>query len=227
MRRALRLLLWSSACLATQGCSDHQATEQAERLAFVSQWFDQANQGVREEGLCHGLGLLKHPEFSCAQMLDHAAQVDPETRNLTGTSMHDCFGGVCGEFIEMNFDSVTHAGAPISETALLKRDDGRLRLYWYRSDTLLAILQSTNPDPEEDGREPLQVAYDELTALHPSLYRYPPCFGVRPSSANLVGAIQTVQAINAEQVEALADDCGETFCFALVGNKIATLCPTP
>ena len=100
-----------------------------------------------------------------------------------------------------------------------------MRLYWYRSDSLLALLKPAENAAADDAKDPIQTAYDELTARYPALYSFPPCYGVRPSSSNLVGELRRPDALDVQEIEQLAAACGATFCFALVGNKIATLCP--
>lgn len=214
-------------CLATGACTDRAAQLQDDSLAYAQQWFALAEAGNGDETSCHGLGLLKHPAVTCTQMLDYAGQVDPGTRRIADVTPRECFDSVCGEFIELNFTSLDDAGNEISETVLLKRDAGRLQTYWYRSNTLLASLRAANPEPDEEGKDPQQLSYDALVARHPSLYAYPPCYGTRPSSSNLVGDLMAKDAVDVNAVEGLAGECGDTFCFALVGNKIATLCPQP
>ena len=61
-------------------CEDRQAQLQADSLAFIEQWFDEAAAGARDDTLCHGLGTLKHPEITCAEMLEHAARVVSDSR---------------------------------------------------------------------------------------------------------------------------------------------------
>ena len=84
---------------------------------------------------------------------------------------------------------------------------------------------SSNLPRSMPAKYAIQIAYDEITARYPALYSYPPCYGTRPSSTTLVGELMQKDNIDVAQVEALAVDCGNQFCFALVGNKIATLCP--
>jgi hypothetical protein len=206
-------------------CEDRQARLQEEALTFVTGWFQQAADGVRDDALCHGLGTLKHPEITCREMLEHASRITASSRQVTRLDSRDCFGGVCGEFVEIGFNSQDTAGNELRETALLKRDEGRFRMYWYRSDSLLALLRPAQGSDDEQQQDPLQLAYDEITARYPPLYEFPPCYDSRASSANLVGELMAKDAIDVAAVEALAAECGESFCFALVGNKIATLCP--
>ena len=206
-------------------CEDRQAQLHQQSLAFVSDWFAQAAAGARDDSLCHGLGVLKHPEITCAEMLEHAGRVDADTRRVTSLNTPDCFAGVCGDFVEITFASVDGAGNELDETALLKRDNGIYRMYWYRSDSLLALLRPADEADSSADQDPLQLAYDEITARYPALYSYPPCYGARPSSSTLVGELMARDKIDVAAVEQLAADCGESFCFALVGSKIATLCP--
>ena len=206
-------------------CADKQAAVFEQSLTFLNDWFSDARAGKRDDSLCHGLGTLKHPGVSCADMLSHAADIEPSSRTVENMKSLDSFADVSGEFIEVSFSSLDLAGNEVRENAVLKRDDNKLRLYWYRSDSLLAKLRAAEPEDDREGKDPLQVAYDEITARYPGLYEYPPCYGVRASSANLAGELMTRDAIDEAEVRAYAQSCPETFCFALVGNKIAPLCP--
>lgn len=204
------------------GCTPPQPKLEEIADDFLTTWFSEPPKD--DDNRCHGLGTLKHNEFTCLDMQQFAARVDPARRTLVAQRAHDCFARVCGDFAEVEFDSHDHAGNPVRETAIVKRDDGTVRLYWYRSDLMLAAYKAANPEPEEE-KEPIQVAYDEITARYPALYQYPPCYGVRASSSTLVAELMVRDAIDVEAVEQLAENCGETFCFSLVGEKIAPLCP--
>ena len=214
-------------CLLVGACADKAAELQDASLAHAQYWFDQADAGADSDSNCHGLGLLKHPSVSCAEMLRAASRVDSGSRRISGITPRDCFDTVCGEFVELNFSGLDLAGNEINETLLLKRDNGQMQTYWYRSNALLAELQAANPPAQEDEKSPQQIAYDEVVARYPSLYSYPPCYDTRPSSSNLSGELMVRDKINVDAVEARATQCGETFCLSLVGNKIATLCPAP
>ena len=192
---------------------------------FAAGWFAAARDGQRNDTLCHGLGALKHPEFTCAEQLEHAAAVQPESRVLARTRLRDCFDTVCGEFVELAFDGTDDAGNAVEETLVLKRDNERVQAYWYRSTSLLAAYRSANPEPDADEKDPLQAAYDEVTATYPALYTFPPCYGVRASSATLRTPTMRRDAMDAPAVEAAAAACGERFCLTLIGEKMAGLCP--
>jgi len=206
-------------------CTDKEAQLQDASLAHAQQWFALAGTGADGDENCHGLGLLKHPDVSCAQMLSFASRVDSASRQITGINTRDCFESVCGEFIELNFSGQDLAGNEVNEMLLLKRDDGRMKTYLYRSNLLLSELGGENPETPTEEKSPQQTAYDEVVARYPSLYSYPPCYGIRPSSSNLVGELMQRDNMNVAAVEQQAQQCGATFCLALVGNKIATLCP--
>jgi hypothetical protein len=200
-----------------------QEDPQANSLNYLASWFSQAASGARDDALCHGLGLLKHNNFSCSQMLDYAASVDPERRQVTRFAAKDCFEKVCGVFYELGFSGFDLSGNEVEETAVLKQDEGKLRVYWYRNNMMYSGQQTEEEQKEE--KDPEQIAYDALTALHPSLYAYPPCYGVRPSSNNLAGELFKSNEADVSQIEGWAKACPEVFCFALVGQKIAPLCP--
>lgn len=203
-------------------CGPTEPTFEESGAVFLSQWFAQGV--VENDNRCHGMGVLKHQEFSCLDMQTYAAKIDAASRTITSVQHHECFGSICGQFLEIELDSADIAGNPVRENAVLKRDDGTIRLYWYRSDLMLADYKAANPDPKDD-KDPLQVAYDEITGRYPALYQYPPCLDERVSSSVLVGDIAAKDQLDVATIEVQAAACGETFCFALVGQKIATLCP--
>lgn len=173
---------------------------------------------------CHGLGLLKHPEFSCSDMQAYAHRVAPDSRTLEAVKVHDCVVNICGDMVEVNFSAVDKANNPVEESIILKRDEGVIKLYLYRSNLMFKDYAAANPQTQ-DAKDPVQLAYDELTARYPSLYEFPPCYGVRASSTTLIGALQAMDAVDVPFMETVAAECGNSFCFGLVGEKIAPLCP--
>ena len=222
LQEAFRGLLIFFLSYTAASCGPPGPTYEEAGAVFLSEWFQQ---GVLEdENRCHGMGVLKHQEFSCLDMQSYASKIEPGTRSIASVREHECFGSVCGQFLEIEMDSADFAGNPVRENAVLKKDDGVIRLYWYRSDLMLAAYKAANPDPE-DEKDPIQVAYDEITGRYPELYQYPPCLDERVSSSVLVGEIAEKDQLDVSEIERLAVECGESFCFALVGQKIATLCP--
>lgn len=213
-------------CVLAAACVDKQAQTSEQSLTFLTGWFDEASSGKRDDALCHGLGVMKHPEVSCADMLEHAGRVEPTSRVVQTVRALDCFSDICGEFIEVTFNSHDLAGNETRESAVLKRDDGVMRLYWYRSDSLLETLRGAGEEDAEEDKDPLQIAYDEVIARYPKLYAYPRCYDVRVSSSNLAGTLMPLDAMDEAAITDYAMNCGESFCFALVGNKIAPLCPS-
>ena len=220
-----RAAILAALCVGVPGCEDPQQIARDDALAALQAWFQAAEQGERDDRHCHGLGTLKHPELSCADMLAAAATIDNTSRTITRIETMDCFAGVCGAFHQIELASQTKGGDVQSEQALVKRDDGIARVYWYRSDTLMASLRAANPVPDEQEKDPLQAAYDEITARYPALYQFPPCLDVRVSSSNLMTDLMPRDGIDVNLVERLAGECGDAFCFGLVGNKIAAVCP--
>ena len=212
----LGLIVLAASC--SQGPDPKQRS-----LEFLAQWFNQAASGAREDSLCHGLGLLKHPQFSCVEMLEFAARGDQGSRVVTGFSTDDCMQDVCGQFYQVSFSGADTAGNELNENIILKEDEGTLRVYLYRSNLMFSNMPTE--ESEEEDKDPEQIAYDALTAQFPELYEYTPCYGVRPSSSNLRGELFAIEDADVKAINALAQDCGEKFCFALVGQKIATLCP--
>ncbi len=207
-------------------CQDSGPSDGERAVAFLADWFAKASAGQRGDELCHGLGTLKHPQFTCAEMLAYAAEIDGASRTIKGTRSLKEFAGFPGSFLETEIDSTSRGGEPVSETAVLKQDDGILRLYWYRSDLMLKKLQA-EADAQEEEKHPEQKAYDELVARYPVLYAYPPCYGVRPSSSNLAGELVAMEEVDVDVIEGIAAECGTEFCFSVVGQKIAPLCPAP
>lgn len=211
--------------LALGGCSDPKPSLEDAALTYLNQWFVKSSEPVEDDSRCHGLGLLKHPEFSCLDMQTYAANINNDTRHVVATRPRECMMNLCGDFFEIELESLDHAGNPVKETAVLKRDEGQIRLYWYRSEQMLEAYRAANPRPDKETKDPEQVAYDEITARYPLLYQYPPCYGVRATTSTLAGKLLKRDEIDVDAVTAMADQCGASFCFGLVGQKIAPLCP--
>ena len=205
-------------------CADQPDNAQ-QALQGSLQWFEQAEAGQRDEKLCHGLGLLKHAQHSCSEYLAEAAKIDHATRTVDAIEPLDCFKDVCGVFFQLEFSGFDKAGNESRELLLIKRDNNISRVYWYRSKSMLDEVIAANAIIENNAKDPLQAAYDEITNRYPTLYSYPPCHKVRASSSNLVAKPMSRHQLDPQQIDALAAACGANFCFSLVGQKIAALCP--
>jgi hypothetical protein len=123
-------------------------------------------------------------------------------------------------------------GNAIQEGAVLKRDDGVFRLYWYRSDALFTTLakraESVNDDNNERALEnkqaELEAVYAKIVQQQPALYQFVMCTDASVSSSKLVGKPVNPQNISATDMASRAQQCPENFCLALVGKRIAPLC---
>ncbi|MEM7079170.1 MAG: hypothetical protein AAF513_11130 [Pseudomonadota bacterium] len=219
MSRATSVALLS---LLLQACGESGPVLEDAAQAHLQSWFAQAREGRRDETLCHGLGLLKHDQFTCAEYLEHAAPIT--ARVATAVRTRDCFVDVCGDFVEVEYSGRGADGDDFAETAVVKRDDGKLRLYWYRSTSLLALMRSAD-DEADTGKDPQQVAYDALVARYSALYNYPPCYQIRPTSNNILGDLIDPDRLDLEVVAARHKRCPDSFCIAFIGRKVATLCP--
>ena len=209
--------------LLLASCSSSEQASQQAAQAFET-WTQSARAGARDEALCHGLGLIKHPAFTCADMLTYAAQVNPSSRQYSAWRARECVETVCGEFWATTTTAADRAGNPVDETVIVKQDDGRYRIYLYQSSSMVEAFRAAHPTEAEDGKDPLQAGYDALTNRFPSLYSYPPCHGITISSSKLQGALIAQDAIDPDAIDRLATNCPDRFCLGLVGRKIAPVC---
>ena len=111
-------------------------------LARLATWFQLAEQGERNDTHCHAFGLLKHPDATCADMLEHASRIIAAERTIERTRHMDCLETVCGEFFEVELSGIDNAGRDVTEIAVLKRDNDQFRLYWYRTNSLISAIES-------------------------------------------------------------------------------------
>ncbi len=206
-------------------CDSGPAPEQL-AVSYLLTWFEQAEQGMRDDELCHGLGLLKHPTYTCADYLQSAANITLSSRGVAAVTPMDCYQDICGTFFQIEVDGVDKAGNESREIVLIKQDADTMRVYWYRSEEMLQDLRRAEEIQREADKDPVQVAYDELTNQYPTLYAYPPCIDVRPSSNTLLAPPIALQDINPAELDLLADECSGTVCIGTVGRKYALLCKT-
>lgn len=220
--------------MAAGGCGNTQQQTLLDAEDFLIQWLASSN--ASQPATCHAFGLLMFPAVSCEDMQYHAAQVVPESRKRERIKALECFGEggqrACGEFVEIWYASQDRRGRPIKEGAVVKRDDGKFRLYWYRSDLLFTTLTERAEAAEqsmteaEQAQNRLSAVYNEMVNNHSELYAYPPCLDdVRVSSTTMVGSAFNHSAADPGEINRRAGSCASQMCFALIGQKIATLCP--
>jgi hypothetical protein len=231
-------LLIIAACLILGGCNEGEQRILNEAQIFLNQWFELAAKATPEgsEPSCHGYGELMFPAATCLDMHQHAKLIDPSSRTLERMSSLECFGSgqqrVCGDFVEIWYASKDATGRAIKEGAVVKRDDGKYRLYWYRSDLLFTTLENRAEQAAElsnqidPAQTLLQSSYNQVVAAHPELYQYPPCLDdIRISSSTMIGEPIKPQNVEPTDIHQRAEQCADEICFALLGQKITALCP--
>jgi hypothetical protein len=214
--------------LCVAGCGESKEEIANDGLAHLTAWFEVAARGERDDEHCHAFGLLKHREATCGDMLEHASRIVQSERTVTSTRFMECLETVCGEFFEVELASVDAGGREVEEIAVLKRDSGQFRVYWYRTNSLLTAIedrQAAEDSIDAGADAKLESAYTRLTNEFPEFYQYPPCRGVRVSSSNLVGALLPPGDTDPGEFATRAEQCPDTFCIAFVGKKIGAVCP--
>lgn len=233
-----RVLIFSVVWVIS-GCGPTPQDLQTQALEAAGSWFDQATNSQTEDSplpSCHAFGLLKFTDASCEDMVEHAAQLIPNTREIDSVALLECFGQgskkVCGEFAEIRFQAQDSQGTQIREGMVLKRDDGVFRMYWYRSDTLFSELTRRSAAEEADSsraqlalqQQRLQAVYTQLVERDPTIYRFPPCIDARVRSSVMLGELLIPTDVTGEELEERAKNCSLELCLALVGKKVAPLC---
>jgi len=161
---------------AISACQNKEELDQQAALEVFNEWATQTQS--QESDSCHAYGLIKHPETSCEEMLQHAQKVIHETRAPSSKRSLECFDSVCGEFIELEIESKDSKNRSIKEIAVLKKDNDSFKLYWYRTNSLLTVINGrsktqasgTNNLEEEAKQEKLDRTYAYLTNKIPELY---------------------------------------------------------
>ena len=219
---------------ALSGCGEDSERIKTQGIKALNNWFLASASDIPPT--CHAFGLAKFPDANCEDMYLHAAKIKPESRTITSSRLLKCFGQgskeLCGEFVEIWLNSVDQRDNPIQEGAVLKRDDGVFRLYWYRSDALFTTLtkraegggDENNRRALEDKQALLEAVYAEIVQRQPALYQYVMCTDATVSSSKLVGKPVNPADISAADMAVRAQQCPEIFCLALVGKRIAPLC---
>ncbi len=218
------------------GCTDPKEQTVSDALGALSQWFEDTRDDARPPQ-CHAFGLVKFPDASCEDMAAHAAMIVPASRVIERATPLKCFGPaekeVCGEFVEVEFLSADRSQRSIRELAVLRRDNGKFRLYWYRSDSLYTELtkraeqaqSSTEVGQLEAKQERLEAAYNALIGRDPTLYAFVPCIDETASSSKMVGGLLDPDEISFALLTERAQRCPDRFCLTLVGTRLAALCP--
>ena len=231
-RHALRSALCTLGLAFTLGaCGEDDEAIKTLAITALNDWFSAA--ATDNPPSCHAFGLVKFHDASCADMYEHAAQIEPGSRTITSSTLLKCYGQgrqeLCGEFVEIRLTARNTNGKKIQEGAVLKRDAGVFRLYWYRSDALFTTLIKRTDD--EDGeRAPerkqaqLEAVYAEIVQRQPELYQFVVCKEASVSSSKLVGKPVNPKDISTADMALRAQQCPEIFCLAMVGKRIAPLC---
>ena len=215
---------------AISACQNKEELDQQAALEVFNEWATQ-NQSPDSDS-CHAYGLIKHPETSCEEMLQHAQKVTHETRALSSKRSLECFDSVCGEFIELEMESKDSKNRSIKEIAVLKKDNDSFKLYWYRTNSLLTVINErsktqasgTNNLEEEAKQEQLDRTYAYLTNKIPELYQFPTCLGTRITSSNLIGDLMPKDNVTLADFVTRAKKCDKDLCVGMIGKKVAAVC---
>ena len=165
-------------------------------------------------------------------MLQHAQKVIHETRAPSSKRSLECFDSVCGEFIELEIESKDSKNRSIKEIAVLKKDNDSFKLYWYRTNSLLTLINEraktqasgTNNLEEEAKQEQLDRTYAYLTNKIPELYQFPTCLGTRITSSKLIGDLIPKDSVTLADFVSRAKKCDKDLCVGMIGKKIAAVC---
>lgn len=232
-RHALRTALCTLGLALTLGaCGEGDEAIKTQGTTALNDWFSAA--ATDNPPSCHAFGLVKFHDASCADMYEHAAQIEPGSRKITSSKLLQCYGQgrqrLCGEFVQIWLTARNTSGNTIQEGAVLKRDEGVFRLYWYRSDALFTtLIKRSEGDKDDeralkDKRAQLEAVYAEIVQRQPALYQFVMCTDASVSSSKLVGKPVNPKDISATDMASRAQQCPEIFCLALVGKRIAPLC---
>ena len=229
MKKALTGLLIF--CLAEiSACKDKEDLNQHSALDAFNNWVSQ-NQLPGSDS-CHAYGLIKHPETTCEEMLQHAQKIIHDTRALSSTRSLECFDSVCGEFIELEMESKDSKNRSVKEIAILKNDNDTFKLYWYRTNSLLTVInertntqaKGTNNLELEAKQEQLDRTYAYLTNKIPELYEFPACLRTRITSSNLIGNLMPMDKVTLTDFVSRSKKCDKVLCIGMIGKKVAAVC---
>ncbi len=215
--------------IVNSACQDREVTNRQAAIAAFYEW--SAESAPSDSESCHAYGLIKHPETSCLEMLEHAKKILPGERQISSSRTLECFDSVCGDFIELEIEGKDLEDRDVKEIAVLKKDNNTFRVYWYRTNTLVrAIENRSNSQSEQTDakylkkQEELNSAYAYLTNKIPEIYQFPSCLDVRITSSNLVGELVPAEKVTLSDFSSRATKCDGALCIGLVGKKIAAVC---
>ena len=215
---------------ATSACQNKEELNQQAALEVFNEWATE-NQSKGADS-CHTYGLIKHPETTCEEMLRHAQKVIHDTRALSSKRSLECFDSVCGEFIELEMESQESNNRSIKEIAVLKKDNDTFKLYWYRTNSLLTVInertktqaKGTNNLELEAKQEQLDRTYAYLTNKIPELYQFPACLRTRITSSNLIGNLMPMDKVTLTDFVSRSKKCDKDLCIGMIGKKVAAVC---
>ena len=215
---------------AASACQNKEELNQQAAFNVFNEWATQ-NQSQGSDS-CHAYGLIKHPETTCEEMLQHAQKVIHDTRALSSRRSLECFDSVCGEFIELEMESKDSKNRSVKEIAVLKNDNDTFRLYWYRTNSLLTVInertnilaKGTSNLELEAKQEQLDRTYAYLTNKIPELYQFPACLGTRITSSNLIGNLMPLNSVTLSDFVSRSKKCDKVLCIGMIGKKVAAVC---
>ena len=213
----------------SSACVDLEERNTQEAILAFEEWSTVSNSLDSES--CHAYGLIKHPETTCQEMLEHASRISSNERALISSRTLECFESVCGEFVELEIEGKDQQNRTVKEIVVLKKDNNAYKVYWYRSNSLLGAIEdrSNSRSREQDSKyqkkqDELDSAYAYLTNKIPQIYQFPPCLDVRITSSNLAGKLIARDQVTLADFDSRAEKCEGELCIGLVGKKIAGVC---
>ena len=225
--RAALSFFWLVIALA---CQDREAADRQAAIDVFFAW--SAESAPSDSESCHAYGLIKHPETSCLEMLEHAKRILASQREVTSSRTLECFDSICGDFIEIEVEGEDLDGREVKEIVVLKKDSNVFKVYWYRTNSLATAIENRSNSQSEliadakylKKQEQLSSAYAYLTNKIPELYQFPSCLDVRITSSNLSGALLPLEKVTLLDFSSRASKCDGDLCVGLVGKKIAAVC---
>jgi len=212
------------------GCQDREEVDRQAAISVFHEWSVESESSDSES--CHAYGLIKHPETSCLEMLDHAKNILPSQRLVSSSRVLECFDSVCGDFVELEVEGEDLKGHQVKEIVVLKKDKNVFKVYWYRTNSLMTAIENRSKAQSEQSADAkdlkkqneLNSAYAYLTNKIPEIYQFPSCLDVRITSSNLMGELVPLEKVTLSDFGSRAAKCNGNLCIGLVGKKIAAVC---